>query len=237
VTIAVPILPRIANFDDLDPLAQEPGVKLVMTPPGQPLPSDADLIILPGTKATLADLDFLRAEGWDIDIKAHVRRGGKVLGLCGGYQMLGRSIADPDGIEGPARTVPGLGLLPVDTALTPDKQLKQVSGLSLPEGTPFTGYEIHCGRTTAARGAEPLLCLSDGAMDGVVGQNGRVFGTYVHGLFDHPQQRALWLARLGAASDGVDQAARVDAALDALSESLSRCIDTDALLAMARSAP
>src|SRR5262245_36487532 len=105
VVIAVPMLSRIANFDDFDPLRHEPGVRLVMVPPGSPLPPDAALVILPGTKATIADLAFLRAQGWDIDLAAHVRRGGHVLGVCGGYQMLGERISDPEGIEGPPETV------------------------------------------------------------------------------------------------------------------------------------
>ena len=119
----MPILPQIANFDDLDPLQAEPSVDLVRVHPGTPLPGDADLVILPGSKTTIAGLNALREAGFDIDIAAHVRRGGAVLGLCGGYQMLGRSVADPDGVEGPAGTVAGLGLLDVETVLTREKTL------------------------------------------------------------------------------------------------------------------
>ncbi|PTQ13262.1 cobyric acid synthase CobQ [Sphingomonas oleivorans] len=233
VVIAVPMLPRIANFDDFDPLAQEAGVSLRMVPPGEPLPAEAALIILPGSKATIADLAFLRAQGWDIDIAAHVRRGGHVLGLCGGYQMMGLSIADPLGIEGPAGTMPGLGLLPVTTEMSGDKRVTEVTGTSLADGAPFRGYEIHAGRTVAGPGTAPLLRFSDGTVDGVVSACGRIAGCYVHGLFNRPEQRAAWLARIGAVSDGVDQADRVDAALDELARGLAQVIDTERLLAIA----
>ena len=234
VTIAVPMLSRTANFDDFDPLSQEAGVRLVMVRPGQPLPADAALVIIPGTKTTIADLKFLRAQGWDIDIASHVRRGGRLLGICGGYQMLGTLIADPDGIEGPAETIAGLGYLPVETRLTDDKRLVEVAGTSIADGAAFTGYEIHSGRTIAVTATAPLLRLADGTHDGAV--NGNVAGCYVHGLFGYPAQRAAWLARLGAASDGVDQAARVDAALDALADGLARHIDSETLLSIARTA-
>ncbi|MBA4042408.1 MAG: cobyric acid synthase CobQ, partial [Sphingobium sp.] len=213
IVVAVPMLSRIANFDDFDPLAQEPDVRLAMVPPGHPLPADAALIILPGTKATIADLAFLRAQGWDIDIAAHVRRGGAVLGICGGYQMLGTEIADPDGIEGEAQTVDGLGYLPVVTRLTAAKRVVEVKGTSIADGASFTGYEIHAGRTEATTPIAPLLRLADGQVDGSISADGRVAGCYIHRLFDHPAQRAAWLARLGGASDGVAQADRVDHAL------------------------
>ena len=144
----MPILPHIANFDDLDPLDAEPAVEVVRVRPGTALPADADLVILPGSKATIADLAALRGAGFDIDIAAHVRRGGMVLGLCGGYQMLGRRIADPDGIEGPAGEVAGLGLLDVETVLAGDKRLEPAQGEAL--GAPFRGYEMHMGVTTRA---------------------------------------------------------------------------------------
>ena len=236
IVVAVPMLSRIANFDDFDPLLHEPGVRLAMIPPGQPLPGDAALVILPGTKATIADLAFLRAQGWDVDLAAHVRRGGRVLGICGGYQMLGTSIADPDSVEGPAETVAGLGYLPVETILTGDKRLTEVTGTSLADGAGFRGYEIHSGRTGTARDAPPLLRLADGGQDGTVSADGRIAGCYVHGLFDHPAQRGAWLARLGASSDGVDQAHRIDAALDSLADSLAAHVDTDALLSIAGTA-
>jgi adenosylcobyric acid synthase len=148
VRIAVPMLPHIANFDDLDPLRAEPEVDLVMVRPGRPLPRDALLLILPGSKAVIADLEFLRCEGWDIDILAHVRQGGRVLGLCGGYQMLGRTIADPRGIEGPRGTATGLGLLDVETVLAAEKRLALTEGIDLQTQEPVKGYEMHLGVTT-----------------------------------------------------------------------------------------
>jgi len=235
VIIAVPMLSRIANFDDFDPLAAEPGVRLVMVPPGTPLPAEAALVILPGTKATIADLAFFRAQGWDVDLAGHVRRGGRVLGICGGYQMLGERIADPDGIEGRAETVAGLGLLPVETVLTGDKRVTEVAGVSLADGLPFAGYEIHSGRTTASADAA-LLRFDNGTEDGLASPGGQIAGCYVHGLFNRPEQRAAWLARIGAASDGVDQAHRVDAALDELAEALARHVDTEQLMKIARMA-
>ena len=231
IVIAVPMLSRIANFDDFDALAAEPEVRLVMVPPGEPLPAEARLVILPGTKATIADLAFLRAQGWDIDLAGHIRRGGQVLGICGGYQMLGTQIADPDGIEGPPGEVEGLGYLPVTTCLAPHKRLAEATGVSLAEGAAFRGYEIHCGIT--GRTAPPLLRLHDGRTDGAVSACGRIAGCYVHGLFDHPAQRAVWLERLGAGSDAVDHAVRVDEALDELAEALERHLDIAALARVA----
>ena len=235
VVIAVPMLSRIANFDDFDPLRHEPGVRLVMVPPGSPLPADAALVILPGTKATIADLAFLRAQGWDIDLAAHVRRGGHVLGICGGYQMLGERIADSEGIEGPSDTVAGLGYLPATTQITGDKRVQRVSGVELATNAPFEGYEIHSGRTLAS-GLAPLLRFADGTSDGAISASGRISGCYVHGLFDRAEQRAAWLARFGATSDGVHQSARVDAALDELATALERSLDVDHVLDIARGA-
>ena len=156
--IAVPILPHIANFDDLDPLDVEPAVELVRVRPGAALPGDADLIVLPGSKATIADLAALRAAGFDIDIAAHLRRGGVVLGLCGGYQMLGRTIADPDGIEGPPAKVDGLGLLDVETTLSAEKRLEPARGTTS-DGIPFSGYEMHMGVTEGPDRTRPFARL------------------------------------------------------------------------------
>ncbi|MFE1600964.1 cobyric acid synthase [Methylobacterium sp. ID0610] len=231
--IAVPVLPRIANFDDLDPLRAEPGVSVVLVEPGRPLPAEADLVLLPGSKTTIADLLAFRAEGWDIDLAAHVRRGGRVLGLCGGYQMLGRRIEDPHGIEGAMRAVDGLGLLDVATVMTPDKRLAAVTGTSLPDGTPFSGYEMHLGETRGPDAARPLLRFADGRTDGAISADGRVLGTYVHGLFADDRQRALWLGRLGTASSGDAYEAGIEAVLDRLAEHLERHVACDALLALA----
>ena len=226
--IAVPMLSRIANFDDFDPLADEPGVRLTMVPPGSPIPASAALIIIPGTKATIADLKFLRAQGWDIDIAAHVRRGGRVLGICGGYQMLGRSIADPDGVEGPPETLNGLGLLPVDTVMRADKTLREVTGIRISNGSPFSGYEIHAGETSGC--ALPLLRMADGRDEGAVSADARVAGCYIHGLFNLSGQRRGWI---DGTSNGVDQDVAVDAALDDLAAALERHVAVDRLLAIA----
>ena len=173
--VAVPILPQIANFDDLDPLEAESNVDLIRIHPGSALPGDIDLVILPGSKTTIAALAALRESGFDIDIAAHVRRGGTVLGLCGGYQMLGRTVADPDGIEGPAGSVTGLGLLEVETMLTADKTLTNAKGTTT-DGISFSGYEMHMGVTKGADCARPFAHLADGTPEGAVSTNGRVVG-------------------------------------------------------------
>jgi adenosylcobyric acid synthase len=232
IEIAVLMLSRIANFDDFDPLSQEPGVCLTMVPPGAPVPATASLIIIPGTKATIADLAFLRGQGWDIDIAAHVRRGGRVLGICGGYQMLGRSIADPEGVEGPSETVAGLGLLAVDTILGREKTLRTVSGISIADGVPFTGYEIHVGTTSGD--AAPLLHMADGRSEGAVSADGRIAGCYIHGIFASAEQRQYWL---GGASNGIDHDVAVDAALDELAAELEKVVAVDRLIAIAKEAP
>jgi adenosylcobyric acid synthase len=226
------MLPRIANFDDLDPLRAEPGVSVEMVRPGEPVPAAAGLVLIPGSKTTIADLAFLRAQGWDIDIAAHRRHGGAVLGLCGGYQMLGRSIGDPDGIEGPPGTVPGLGLLAVDTVLGSDKVTVPAAGRHVVSGTPVTGYEIHMGRTEGADCARPFLELG-GRPDGAQSADGRVIGTYVHGIFASDEFRRAFLAGLGAAGSDLDYERSVEDALDALAAHLERHVDIDALLAIA----
>ena len=175
VRIAVPVLPHISNFDDLDPLALEPGIDLAMVRAGAPIPL-CDLVILPGSKATIADLVALRKSGWDIDILAHARRGGQVLGLCGGYQMLGRRIADPDGIEGEPGVCDGLGLLDVETVLTGTKLLRAVSGRTIGDDVPFSGYEMHVGETSGPDCKRPMLRFDDGQEDGAISRDGRVRG-------------------------------------------------------------
>ncbi|ATC24747.1 cobyric acid synthase [Caulobacter vibrioides] len=230
VRIVVPMLSRIANFDEFDALRAEPGVEFAFVPPGSALPGDADLVILPGTKATREDLDFVRAQGWDIDLRAHLRRGGRVLGICGGYQMLGRRVADPDGVEGAPGTSEGLGLLDVETVMTGEKTLRPVTG-RLDGGARFEGYEMHVGRTTGV--ARPMLTFDTGETDGAVSADGRVSGCYVHGLFDRGEARAALLAELGAASDAVDQATRVDLALDEIAAVLEQSFDIPALARLA----
>ncbi len=232
VTIAVPMLARIANFDDFDPLRMEPGVRLIFVRAGEPLPV-ADLVILPGSKATIADLLFFREQGWHVDLLAHARRGGRVLGVCGGYQMLGKRVADPQGIEGPAGAVGGLGLLDVETTLTGEKTLLGVGGECLMNGEPFQGYEMHIGQTEGPDCARPLLRFADGRLDGAVSENGLVAGAYVHGLFADDRQRAAWLAALGAASE-LEYETTVERTLDALADHCEAHLDLDAMLTLAR---
>jgi len=237
IRIAVPILPHIANFDDLDPLEAEPAVDLVRLLPGTAIttaiPGDVDLVILPGSKATIADLAALRAAGFDIDIAAHRRRGGLVLGLCGGYQMLGRTVADLHGIEGPPGQIDGLGLLDVETVISADKRLEPIRGAT-DGGVPFRGYEMHMGITVGADCARPFARRDDGALDGAVSADGRVFGTYIHGLFADDHQRAAWLARLSAGTTGVAYDDLVEQTLDRLAAHLAAHLDLDRLLKLAR---
>ncbi len=231
--IAVPILPHIANFDDLDPLEAEPAVDLVRVRAGEALPGDADLILLPGSKATIADLAALRAAGFDIDIAAHRRRGGVVLGLCGGYQMLGRMIADPDGIEGPPGKVDGLGLLDVTTTVVAAKRLEPVQGKSC-DGASFSGYEMHMGVTEGADCARPFAHRANGSPEGAVSADGRVIGTYVHGLFADDRQRGAWLTRFSAGPTHVAYDAQLERTLDALAAHVAAHLDLDRLLTLAR---
>ncbi len=234
--IAVPLLPMIANFDDLDPLLAEPAVRCVLVRPGTALPGDCNLVILPGSKATIADLAVLRREGWDVDLAAHRRRGGSVLGLCGGYQMLGRSIADPDGVEGRPGRVDGLGLLRIDTVLGGDKRLDAVGGVLLPENSVCSGYEMHIGRSEGPDRRNPFLRRDDGSEEGARSDDGRVAGTYLHGVFAGDAARATLLARLGLAVAPRDHEAGIEAALDALAAHLERHLDIDRLLAIAEAA-
>ncbi|WP_272849082.1 cobyric acid synthase [Paracoccus alcaliphilus] len=221
-------LSRIANFDDLDPLATEPGLRLTMLGPGRAIPGDADLVIIPGTKSTRGDLAFLRQQGWDIDLTAHLRRGGHVLGICGGYQMLGRVIRDPMGFDGPAGETEGLGLLDIQTEMAAEKRLTRVQGRAL--GQEVTGYEIHMGRTSGPDCARPFAHIP--RADGAISADGRVSGTYLHGLFADDGFRAAWLARLGVAS-APGYAAGVQQALDDLAAHLETHLDVDGLLALA----
>ena len=234
LVIAVPRLAQIANFDDFDPLRQTPDVKLVFVPPGRPLPAEAALVILPGSKATIADLKFIRAQGWDVDLAAHLRRGGRVLGICGGYQMLGRSVADPNGIEGPSETVEGLGLLEVDTVLTGAKTLTEADGFERFTGEPVRGYEMHVGETQGPDTTRPLLRLS-GRHDGAVSADGRVAGCYLHGLFAADAFRAAYLSQLsGRAMAQGNYEAGVDEALDALASAIETHLNVDGLIRAAR---
>ena len=225
-------LSRIANFDDLDPLAQEPGVRLTMLGPGRAIPGDADLVILPGSKSTRGDLAFLRAQGWDVDLAAHVRRGGHVLGICGGYQMLGRSVADPDGIEGAPGTTPGLGLLEIDTVMTGDKRLTETRATHAATGREFRGYEIHIGRSEGPDRARPFAHVA-GQPEGAATPDGRIAGSYLHGMFRDDGFRAAWLAGFGVQSAGRYDST-VEAVLDGLARHMETHLDVTGLLALAR---
>jgi adenosylcobyric acid synthase len=226
-------LSRIANFDDLDPLRLEPGVSVAMVQPGRPIPGDADLVIVPGSKSTRGDLDFLRTQGWDVDLMAHRRRNGRVLGICGGYQMLGRTIADPEGIEGTPGTSAGLGLLDVETVMTPEKRLTRVTGEHLASGSTVAGYEIHIGRTEGADRARPLFRI-EGTDEGAQSPDGRVAGAYLHGMFCADGFRHAFLDAMGAPASGLIYEAEVDATLDRLADHLEAHLDLDGLLAVAR---
>ena len=226
-------LSRIANFDDLDPIIAEPGVEMVMLRPGQPIPGDATLVIVPGSKSTRGDLGFLRAQGWDIDLMAHHRRGGRILGICGGYQMLGREVADPDGIEGIAGSEPGLGLLDVVTQMRAGKTLTRSHAVHVASGLAVRGYEIHIGVTEGADRARPFAML-DGHGEGARSADGRVEGSYLHGLFAEDAFRSAYLAGLGVAPSGTSYDAGVEAALDALAAHVETHLDVAGLLEMAR---
>jgi adenosylcobyric acid synthase len=232
IRIAVPRLGRIANFDDLDPLSTDPQVSIDIIPPGRPLPGDADLVLVPGSKTTIADLADFRAQGWDIDLQAHVRRGGRVLGICGGYQMLGQWIEDPDGIEGPPARVAGLGLLDVVTVMKPEKRLALTQARYIPTGDAVEGYEIHLGVTDGPDCARAWLDLG-GRTEGAASSDGRIKGCYLHGLFTADSFRAAFLRELGSTATPGDYGAGVEATLDALARHVEAHLDVDAILSMA----
>ncbi len=233
--VAVPLLPGIANFDDLDPLKQEDEVDLVMLRPGSALPGDADLVVLPGSKTTLRDLRALRAEGWDIDLAAHRRRGGHVIGLCGGYQMLGRVVRDPLGLEGPPGEEPGLGLLDIETVLEPDKTVREVAFTQAASAATGRAYEIHLGRSGGADAARAPFRV-DGRPEGAASADGRVTGTYLHGIFASDPVRQAFLAAVAPQAFRSDLAyeAGIETVLDRLAAHLARHLDIDAMLALAR---
>jgi adenosylcobyric acid synthase len=230
--VAVPRLPRIANFDDLDPLKLEPGVTLTIVQPGTPLPGEADLVIIPGSKSTIADLEALRAEGWHVDLATHHRRGGTVLGLCGGYQMLGKMIHDPLGLEGRPGSSPGLALLDVETTLVPNKTLTRVHARHVKSGMTVSGYEIHLGTTKGPDCDRPFTLIGD-TPDGAQSRDGRVTGTYIHGLFSDDGFRRHILEDLGAEAGAFAFEATIEDTLDELARHLSRHLDIERLLALA----
>jgi adenosylcobyric acid synthase len=232
IKIVVPRLSRIANFDDLDPLASEPNVTIEIVEAGRPLPADADLILLPGTKSTIGDLAYLRAQGWDIDILGHVRRGGHVLGICGGYQMLGAWIDDPNGIEGTKSRVAGLGLLDVNTVMTDNKRLAEVTATDIATGTSISAYEIHIGRTSGKDCDHAWLQIED-RFEGAQSPSGRIKGCYLHGLFASDAFRHSYLTPFGldAPQDNFD--ASIEETLDALAQHMETHVDIDRLIALA----
>jgi adenosylcobyric acid synthase len=227
--IVAPMFSRIANFDDADPLRMEANVDFSFVRPGDPLPRDADVVLLLGTKSTLGDLHFLRAQGWHHDIIAHARAGGRVTGLCGGFQLLGQAIRDPGGVDGVAGAAQGLGLLQVETIMHADKSVRPVSGRCARAGVAMHGYEIHMGSTSGSDCARPMLQLAHGA-DGAVSADGRIEGSYVHGIFHADGFRREWLRRAGAAASCellYEQA--VEQALDALADGVDAALDVDAM--------
>ena len=232
VHIAVPVLKRIANFDDLDPLANEPDVALTLVGEGEAIPGDADLVIIPGSKSTISDLAYLREQGWDIDIKAHVRRGGMVLGLCGGYQMLGKRISDPKGVEGNANEVEGLDLLDVATMLDEEKTLARVRAHSLVFKENLNGYEIHMGQTGGHDCRRPLFSV-ERRPEGASSSNGRIGGTYLHGIFSDDVFRRAFLvdlaSRCGRASEfqAVDFESSVESTLDEFADRIAGSISIE----------
>ena len=235
--IAAPMLSRMANFDDADPLRQQPGVAFEWVPPGTPIPRTCDVILLFGTKSTLGELAFLRAQGWDHDILAHARSGGRVLGICGGYQMLGRCIHDPEGRDGPPGSATGLGLLNVETAMDRDKVVRPVQGSCATTAAPVAAYEIHTGSTQGDDCQRPMFDI-DGRADGAHSADGRIAGTYLHGIFTGDAFRESWVQGiLGRKPPAFAYAASVEAALEALADHVQASVDVDALFACARAVP
>lgn len=236
IRIGVLKLPRLSNFDDLDPLMAEPDVELVLVEPGTAIPGDLDAVVIAGSKAVISDLRELKAQDWDVDIKAHLNRGGLVVGLCGGYQMLGLRVCDPQGIEGDAIEEMGLGLLDVETVLTGDKTLEHVRGADIESGAPMQGYEMHLGLTEGPARQHPWFRLEDGREDGATAQMGRIMGTYVHGAFASDAFRQAFLAKMRhGRSGGAAYDAGVEAALDGLAGHLEKHLDLDVLLGLASS--
>ncbi|MDQ0558622.1 adenosylcobyric acid synthase [Rhizobium mesoamericanum] len=222
--IAVPVFSRIANFDDLDPLGAEPDVDVVFVPAGERLPADAQLVVLPGSKSTISDLMDMRAQGWDGDLLAHVKRGGRVLGICGGYQMLGRKVHDPLGLEGHATEVAGLGLLDVETQMAPEKTVRNSVATAVADGSLLCGYQIHLGITEGEDCGRPFAIV-DGKPDGAVSADGRIAGTYLHGMFASDIYRSRLLQSFGLSGETSDYRAGVEKALDDIAAELQACLD------------
>ena len=230
IKIVVPMFSRIANSDDFDPLRLEPRVQFEFIPPGRPLPLDADVMILPGTKSTVAELEFMRSQGWDHDVIAHARNGGRVLGMCGGYQMMGKVVRDPKGIDGTPGEAPGLGLLDVETDMYEEKSVRPILGACNVTTTQIEGYEIHVGKTHGRDTVRPFADI-DGNPDGAVSVDGKVAGCYLHGIFSSDEFRKQWLNQIreGAASE-YQYEVRVEQYLDGVADGLEESLDIDSLL-------
>ena len=223
----------MANFDDLDPISQEPNIDLVMLSAGNAIPGDAGLVIIPGTKSTIEDLKFIRQQKWDLDLAGHINRGGYVLGICGGYQILGNTISDPDGIEGSAGSTDGLGYLDVQTIMTANKKVTPTLAVHLASGTQINGYEIHIGDTTGNDCAKPFATSND-TPDGAISFSGQVMGTYLHGLFSNNSFRQFFLKNIGAKPSNLDYEQEIENILDELAEHIEKNIDIDTFISIAR---
>ncbi|MGM0825752.1 MAG: cobyric acid synthase [Pseudomonadota bacterium] len=229
--VIVPALPRISNHTDFDPLRLHPQVSLTFVGADQPIPA-ADVIILPGSKSTATDLAWLKRQGWDTAIKRHLRYGGKVLGICGGFQMLGEWVDDPEGLEGPPGKIAGLGLLSLATRMVAGKQLRNVSGVLFGEEATVTGYEIHNGVSSEDALSSPLFDLGT-HQDGAVSGDGQVMGTYLHGLFDHPEACQALLGRLGLeTAQHVDYRAHRERELERLADTLEAHLDIKTIISL-----
>ncbi|MAC72239.1 MAG: cobyric acid synthase CobQ [Marinovum sp.] len=226
-------LSRIANFDDLDPLSNDPDLRVTILKAGQTIPVDASLVIIPGSKSTTGDLDYLRLQGWDIDLLAHHRRGGYVLGICGGYQMLGALIDDPEGIEGAKGVTEGLGLLNTKTVMKPKKALTEVVAWHQDTGLNFLGYEIHIGQTSGPDCARPFASIGD-VNEGAISEDGRIFGSYLHGMFSDDDFRRSFLGQMGIAASQLSYAESVEKTLDDLAQHIEVYVDLDRLVDCAR---
>ncbi len=231
--IVVPAMGKIANFDDFDPLKAEPGVALQFIRKGDPFPDKVDMVVLPGSKSTISDMMELRENGWEQPIKDFAASGGVVIGVCGGYQMLGKKISDPKGLEGDIPEIEGLGLLNVDTDLLPEKTVQNFEPISCEFGCELTGYEIHMGYTDGPDCSRPMVNF-DGRFDGAISQAGNVRGCYLHGLFNADIYRKALLKQQGfEADETLSYRETVEAALDELAEAMEEYLDVDGLLALA----
>jgi len=230
--IVAPMLSRMANFDDADPLRMEPGVSFEWVKPGDPIPRDADVVVLFGTKSTHGDLEFMKDQGWHHDIIAHARAGGRVLGICGGFQMLGRRVIDETGVDGPRGEAEGLGLLDVETHMGAAKSVAITDARCEQSGVRLSGYEIHAGETTGEALTLSMFRVG-GKVEGARSADGRVEGTHLHGIFSCDVFRAQWLARAGATTSDLQYQSAVDAALDDVAGALEASVDVDGLFGLA----